>query len=116
MMRTIMPLDDIALRLVIDGKVVNLGRFETARFTGHTTVSLAMLDRPGRVLNVMSSAAEWSHHVGVDGGACDAAILLKGAYVEGRALSLADLLLEPQDALLSSLTVATIAFASPCVS
>lgn len=54
MARTLLVIDPIAITLCIDGTAVALAQGDQARFDGGAAVALKAIDRPGRVLNVMS--------------------------------------------------------------
>lgn len=79
--RTLLPIDDVAGVLVIDGAAMPLRRHVPIDFAGDAAVALVELARPGRVLNVMSRTRRWRHKVatGSMAAATGTAVLLAPA-------------------------------------
>jgi environmental stress-induced protein Ves len=92
--RILLPLDDVAGTLAIDGRPVPLRRHVPIAFAGDAPVALTTLSRPGRVVNVMCLAARWRPILSFAPGTHThaVAVILSVATWNGTTLAAGDLL------------------------
>ncbi|OYZ13064.1 MAG: hypothetical protein B7Y35_14025 [Sphingomonadales bacterium 28-64-96] len=65
LMRTFLPLDDIAVELAINGKHLWAYKHDVVQFSGDSETAMVAINQPGRALNIMSDFRSACHTVEV---------------------------------------------------
>jgi uncharacterized protein len=76
LLRTFMPIDDIAADLLVNGLHQRVGRHQMLQFSGDADTALIALDKPGRALNLMSDRRVASHAISLRSSGTAAALAL----------------------------------------